>query len=1054
VVARLFPALACAVAFAALATVLAASGAVEVAEAVRATTVAALTLAVAVLGSSVGWRSRVTELLLLAPATALLLVGEPDRRRLLVGVLGTAVALAGGALNLAGGEARRRQGGAAALAAAVAVASGSATAAASPASVVGVLAVAGVAALVARRGSLPTTLAVGGLAGLAALAGPLVALLVLGVGALALAFRERAEGVAWRLLPVLAAGALAAAAFGQWGLPPLPALFPHWSWLWLPVALAIVAVPRLPLAVVGALWWASTTLVGPFEPPPLRTSPVVLTASSPTAPLPAPSGGVYLVETSLAHAAALPSGTLVALVHAGDLPVPLRAGRDAAEWSHERADVRGIVAHHLPVEPVWRPISGPDGTVWSVAGRARLAPSAAGAIRVERAASLPEETVVTVLGGVPTALPPRRGSSGQWVVGTALAVALLQLLGGAWRRQVAVLPWVVLTAASLLARVPVAPVQASLDQHAADVAAAAFLAAWLPLARRWLGERRFGPAAAALLLPVALATPFLTPPLYGDEPYHLAILQALAEGSSLAEAVAAGAPPGLAPLHGPFLAVLLLPGYVLAGRVGALAELALLAAAAVALVARRAQALGLAPSRVALTVGVAVVFAPLATYASQIWPEAVGALAVAGGLVLAAGGVAARLAVVGVAALAAAVKTRLALFTFPIAAAACWPTRRKASAVLARAVLLGVAAGVALVAARIFLGHALGAPRSLATLLQLEPRRALLAAGGLLFDPAGGFAFAAPFSLLAVAGIGRLVRRGGPGERVAVLGLGLTAFALLHSVEWYGGGSPPARYLVAGLPVLWLAGGLLLQRPPAALAAAPLLLPLAGLSSWTLVTRPHLSINEGNGRFWLGQFLAERFRTDTRHLTPSFLVPSPATLLFPLALLLGVAVLWWLGRRWRAAPRHLGRLSAALWLLAMAAGAGHLALRLDRVVEIEDAQVEHRGGRVEPPAGTWSTYLYPRGWRVASGESVVIPLRLAPGSRVTLVGWLLGAARQGSTLTVAWDSQAGVSLAVAGEGEGQLELPTPQEGGRHTLEVALAAPAGGEAVLDRLVVHR
>ncbi|NWF99328.1 MAG: hypothetical protein HXY19_00050, partial [Thermoanaerobaculaceae bacterium] len=113
-VARLFPALASAVAFAALATVLAASGAVEAAEAVRATTVAALTLAVAVLGSAVGWRSRVTELLLLAPATALLLVGEPDRRRLLVGVLGTAVALAGGALNLAGGEARRRQGGAAA----------------------------------------------------------------------------------------------------------------------------------------------------------------------------------------------------------------------------------------------------------------------------------------------------------------------------------------------------------------------------------------------------------------------------------------------------------------------------------------------------------------------------------------------------------------------------------------------------------------------------------------------------------------------------------------------------------------------------------------------------------------------------------------------------------------------------------------------------------------------------------------------------------------------------------------------------------------------------
>ena len=57
-----------------------------------------------------------------------------------------------------------------------------------------------------------------------------------------------------------------------------------------------------------------------------------------------------------------------------------------------------------------------------------------------------------------------------------------------------------------------------------------------------------------------------------------------------------------------------------------------------------------------------------------------------------------------------------------------------------------------------------------------------------------------------------------------LLGCGLTIGALLHSLEWYGGGSPPARYLVPMLPAVALAGGMLFREPRRWRRAAELLL--------------------------------------------------------------------------------------------------------------------------------------------------------------------------------------------------------------------------------------
>ena len=81
-------------------------------------------------------------------------------------------------------------------------------------------------------------------------------------------------------------------------------------------------------------------------------------------------------------------------------------------------------------------------------------------------------------------------------------------------------------------------------------------------------------------------------------------------------------------------------------------------------------------------------------------------------------------------------------------------------------------------------------------------------------------------------------------------------------------------------------------------------------------------------------------------------------------------------------------------------------LLLDRVVEIEDPQVERIGGRPEPPPGTFSRFLHPQGWRVGGGEGVVVPLNLPPAAGVRVEGWLDGGDTAGVTLLAGWNGAA------------------------------------------------
>jgi hypothetical protein len=352
------------------------------------------------------------------------------------------------------------------------------------------------------------------------------------------------------------------------------------------------------------------------------------------------------------------------------------------------------------------------------------------------------------------------------------------------------------------------------------------------------------------------------------------------------------------------------------------------------------------------------------------------------------------------------------------------------------------------------MGHPFGYFRRLHDLVPTSLAVPLKVVGGLAVDPAGGLCFTAPLLLAAAACAGTLWRRAGPGERAVLIGGMFTVLALLHSPEWYAGGSPPARYLVPLLPVGALTWALLLRIPSRWRRLGEVLLAPSLVMWWTLVTRPHLSINPGDGGWWLSDALARRLAADTQQFFPSFLVPTTATYWFPPAALLAILAVGWILRRRPAVTRILVRTGLALWLALAALLAVAVTQRCDRVVEAEASQVRRRGGRPVPPAGTFSRFAFRNGWRIAKAEGLSFPLKLTAGAEVWLEGWLLGAARRGARIEVQWDDGAVVPVVVRGEAtEGRVRLPDPPGPGRHRLRITLRSPAHGAAVIDRVVIN-
>ena len=854
--------------------------------------------------------------------------------------------------------------------------------------------------------------------------------------------RHNADDLVLRWIPGVGGAALLAAAFAPWFGLSVGEIFPAQGWpAWAVLLLVLVVTPRLRPGLAGAAWFLAALCLGPVQPPSPEQRAFVLTEDHGHLTMSRSTGAPYVIDLDLERAQGEGGkGPAAVLRFAGsDHDVP--TGGDTTTI-------------------VWRPRGvGADAT-WRAAVRSRFAVPAGESPILFRHPDFSDGVTVRVetLGSV-RATPPRDWMLPSWLLAAAIAVGLTQVVSGSWRRPSAVLAWLVLVLGALLVRVSVEPLRLLGERLAVDLALAALLVAWLPAAHLWLRRRRVFVTVFALLAPLALAMPHLTPSLYGDEPFHLIVMESMATDHDVDisdDLDLASHPqnelyaPGRPLFHSPVLGLVLLPGFAAAGRAGALLLLAVMGGAFAALIARRARALGLGETKTGLLVLMLAVSYPLATFATQIWPELPGALAVAALLVLVSGPGGGRWLGPVVAVAAMAVKTRLGLIAFPIAAIA-WLRRGWIRGL----VVLGSAIGAGLAVGWLTMGHPFGPYRRLRHLVPEDPSLVVRVLGGLAFDPAGGLAFTAPLLLAALAGVALLWRRGGPGERAMLVGCVLTLAALLHSIEWYGGGAPPARYLVPMMPAFALSAALLLRSPLRWRRLGVVLLPPSLIAWWVLITRPHFSVNPGDGGYWLADMLARRFASDARHFFPSFLVPNTATLFVPVVLLLvvlGAARL----TTWRPTlGLALRRSWIALWLAAAAALVLTLDLRHDVVVELEAPQVRRSGGSPMPPAGTVSRFRHRRGWRLDDGDRVVVPLNLGKNSEVILEGWLMGSAQKWGRLELMWDDGEPVIIPWRGEGATErVAMPSPPGPGRHRLGLRLLSPPHGAVALDRLLVEQ
>ncbi len=860
--------------------------------------------------------------------------------------------------------------------------------------------------------------------------------------------------------PGLGAVALVVSALGAWGLPGLWDVLPGVTWVSGIIIAVILAISlRLPPATAGACSVLACLVIGA----PIGSTPeggaVRLDRQTQEAGLKVGDGSPYVVDVVVKGLDQLTEGDTIAMLRVGPKKIWLKMerGPEGAPFvGHSNPDSYAPE----PSKSIWRPAGG-GRSGWQRADRIVFKVPDGVEPVIARHSKLPDEIGVRLAASGPSRpTSPRDLEAERWLWLTAAMVALLQLVSGLWWRRGSWLPWMLLTAGLILSRVSVEPLHLIIGRHAVDLCLAALLLAWVPSAVAWIKQGRVFLAVGLLLAPLAAATPHLTPSLWGDEPYHVALMESALEDHdlNLANNLMGGGAVRETILssnrlfHSPVLAGLLLPGFLIAGRGGALVLLALAGAGLVALVIRRYRELRAPPDRaVVVVVMIACLTYPLVTFSTQIWPGLLGGLLVAAMLLLIHRGRRSRAFAAVLTLVAVAAKTRLALVALPVALAGWW--RGNPRTRLIGAAVIGVAAAGALLFGWWTMGHPFGFYRRIHHLLPNDPVLAVTVIGGLLFDVAGGLAWTAPLWLVALVAVPLLWRRGGDGERALLLGGGATLAALLSSIEWYGGGSPPARYLVPLLPAVLLALGMVVSRPDGSRRVIALVFPAAFVSWWVLVTRPHFSVNPGDGGWWLTKSLSRRFAADARALFPSFLTPGTATWIVPLVLIgLGGAI-WWMCRRPRRAW-WLARVGPAVWLVAALALVTALDLRADTVVEAESAQVRRHGGDPAPPRGTPTRFSYPNGWLLGEGDALTFPINLKDDRRVFVEARIRPPGWAG-ILAVGWDGEVSQEVRVRrGPKEGRIAVPDPPGSGRRRLILKWSGRDRAVLFVDRVVVTR
>lgn len=485
-------------------------------------------------------------------------------------------------------------------------------------------------------------------------------------------------------------------------------------------------------------------------------------------------------------------------------------------------------------------------------------------------------------------------------------------------------------------------------------------------------------AALAALLVYALLIPPMTTRhvIDGDEPFYLLMTESLARDHDLdlrnqyaglrhSEVGRVDLAPQIGDTvgkHGeqhshlePFLAFLMLPGYLLAGLAGAVATISLFAALLARSTVRLFEDEGIDDATTRALFPLIAFGPPIVFYAARIWPEVPGAWL----FVEAVRGIRQHRTPRWMAALLGLVmlKLRFLLIAIALVAAGWRRAARGAHPLATRRVLLAVGAIVVL-PILIFYSTT---THSLRELVPRDPVMWLQGLFGLVVDGQAGIAFQAPLYL---GGLFALTRwRAMP----AAFRLGMSAsvlyiFTLVPRAEWHGGWSPPLRYIVVFMPILALGCAALWERLRHAIAPVAL---------WTMmlvahgIAFPWRLFHIADGQNFLGEWLSLVWLADFGRMFPSFIRPNlaavVASILFVVALFLPL----------RRVPR------AVLPLVLAAAIAVWFTFGrkpADRV-EFEDVVVDKSSGELYPHAYAVSRFIYRGGWIVRPGDFLTFPAR-------------------------------------------------------------------------------
>jgi hypothetical protein len=607
----------------------------------------------------------------------------------------------------------------------------------------------------------------------------------------------------------------------------------------------------------------------------------------------------------------------------------------------------------------------------------------------------------------------------------SIASPFLLLRGIALRRWLAIYAgaWILLGVLALFVR----PLQIRLDPYLAIItfgvcvtaAFFAFVALTDPIDVRWSANR----AAIVAALFYAVAIPLmLRTPIDGDEPYYLLETESLVHDRDLDLSNqyrdlshSATGRTDLAPelgdpvgkhgeqysRHEPFLALLMIPGYLIGKLAGAIATIALFGTLLARSTVRLFEDEGIDDATTRAIFPFIVLGPPIVFYAARIWPEVPAAFC----FVEAVRGVRQRKATRWMPALLGLVllKLRFVLVAIVLLLRAF---RNKRHAAVAAAIL---AIPIAIVAFT-------GSVHRWNELIPGSPAAMLRGLFGLLLDGAAGILFQAPIYALGVIALTRW-RTMPAAFRLGIASSTLYLIYLVPRLEWHGGWSPPVRYIVFLMPILALGAASLWQRVGAGTIVAA--------AAWTIalvahgMAYPWRLFHIQNGENVAGETLSMIWHSDFSRLFPSFIRLNFAAIVASIIAVILIVIPWRVRWMWIAPA-----------VLAIAFVAGR---RPGSRIEFEDAHVIHRGGELYPPEFQVQRFAYHGGWILRSGDSLSFLAREG-------VSRLQYSAPTDSMIQVGRDAY--VLPAVKGYGEIRVTLP-------HSGRVELRC-LGGTVNLDRM----